>query len=435
LIIIILFGLFVFLFIFLNPGSFVLFYFFFRPLIDWFASKGVESEGLYLSPQYLLGVITPIGAFSFLLIKKIRLSYLPLGVPILIFLLANIISFIFTPGTFFSKIGLFLRLFGPLVIYYFIPVVINSFKKIMEWAKLIVFSVSFPIFFSILQLFHKIPYHRYAYIQGLDVRLDAGYGDAFFLTMHLIAGLYFILFVIYTGQEINRNRRFCYFILFATVFFLLLKTYYRTSYIIFAVSIILWFYITGNKKALMASLILFAISFLAFSMFFSHFFADLFSFFKPEQGLNFEQSFHGRAGRWADMMVAFNKADFYAKLIGISYNFSRYSHNDFIRSLFNTGILGLISYLFLIYSIIVQIIKRFFFIRNGYLKGNFFIGLVALSAIYFMSYFLTSFTLNPSTLIPLSYPMWSVLGITFSQVKIKRYHGKNRMLQSRCKFG
>jgi hypothetical protein len=106
---------------------------------------------------------------------------------------------------------------------------------------------------------------------------------------------------------------------------------------------------------------------------------------------------HGRVGRWEYMFSEFFTFPFYAQLFGMPYTFENSNvfcgtaaHNDFIRYLFLTGVVGFITNVYLVVHIAIKALTM------KALQQHLILGAVAFTTLY-------SISTNPSMYPPVMY--------------------------------
>ena len=202
---------------------------------------------------------------------------------------------------------------------------------------------------------------------NLTLLENQGWDPHFFRTVSTFldpnfAGAYFVLTLILLSTHLGEGkyRQPRVFIIFLAVYFALLTTFSRSSYLMFLVSGIIYSLLKKSKFLFLSTIILFSVLLLGFQIYTE-------AVAKP-RNIDREQSAQFRLSTWQQGLTIFEKSP----ILGIGFNAYRYAikeynlgNEEFIKSrgssgndsslLFvssTTGVVGLIIYLYFLISLI-----------------------------------------------------------------------------------
>lgn len=413
------FGTFIVFFIFLRPRNFILLFFLIKPALDYFAERGITIAGLYISTNYIAGVLVPLSLLAYVLIRRHNLEIMPYKSLIVAFVLINVLSFFvqrdFAVGA-YAPSGTLFRVLSPICFYFAIPFILEKESDIVLFLKMVVFSGIFPMVMGFLQLFGVIHYERQIRAFGELVlgRLTGGYHGPFSLTLPLIIAIFAILFFLYYKRhdEEESKPNFLYILLLVVYSVVIFFTYHRMSYIIVLIAILLWIVYSDVKykpvflAVMVGVVVYFGVDFV------SNLFYDVYEPFEAGTGLYTHQALTGRVWLWRPLLNNFAGANLFQKLFGIQI-MSRHPHNDYIRILYSHGSVGLILYLLLMGAIGRSIVQSLRIRTHNRFISR--LGFVSLSV--FLAYILGSITIAITIIPNICWFFWTFSGLLFYQTR------------------
>lgn len=324
-----------------------------RPLIDVFYD--LKNISPFISPLYIAGILTPVLCLAGIIrYKKTGNSNIDF------FFGAWSVLLIFSSLLFLFKrfnIGafeLFLKLTLPIYLFYFLRRFIINLSDLTGILYAFLISAYIASLFIIYEVvFH--PIQEVEYTRGVE-RLRGGFADVMnygiYINMGFLISAYFHL----------RNTKIKFFgisnifLFFPVSILILTKINHVSSYIIFAfiLAFFLLYYLKGN--IMFGSIVILIITLLALNIG-NRIFEDRISplIEKDISALQGEKDqsklLHGRMGRWERKWSTYSEMDIVAKLFSTNIDaplanlISAGIHNDYLRILFTTGIIGFIFYL------------------------------------------------------------------------------------------
>lgn len=409
------FGMFIVFFIFLRPRNFILFFFLTKPALDYFAESGITIAGLYISTNYIGGVLVPLCLLAYVLVYRRNLGIMPYKGLIVAFIIINVLSFLvqreFTIGA-YAPSGTLFRVLSPICFYFAIPFILEKESDIVLFLKMIVFSGIFPMIMGFLQLVGVIHYERQVRAFGTLTlgRLTGGYHGPFSLTLPLIIAIFAILFFLYHKKhhEEDNKPRFVYILLLVSYAVIIFFTYHRMSYIVVLTAVLLWFIYSDVKFKPVFLAIMIAVIVYFGANFISNLFYDIYQPFDPRSNLYTGQALTGRFWLWRALLDNIAGANLFQKLLGVQI-ISRHPHNDYIRILYSNGVFGLISYLLLLGVIGFRVFRSL----RVHSDDRFVFKIAFISVNIFLAYIFASITLAITIIPNICWFFWTFAGLLF----------------------
>lgn len=345
-----------------------------RPIIDNFYF--LKNISPFLSPLYIVGVLTPLLSI-YVLLKT------PKPVSTKLDRYMKIWSFFILFGTFFvilydplskDSFEYLLKLTLPVYVYFFARRFIQNKQDLDGILTTFLYS---GIFVAALLLYEVVinPI-RIEESRGMD-RIQGSFGDVvsygIFLTFSFLIATYFY----FSRQETQsyRKRLRTLLIVGSLAILALINIHHIASYTIFAMLLLLFlvFNFQKNKAAAIGiSLMLFMLFIFFGQPILEEKITPLFetdvAVFEGEQDQ--ERLLHGRVGRWEHMAEVFTNESIFAQFFGYpttlkyAYHFVGVgSHSDYVRILFLSGYIGLYFYLLILFYFFQRARKTMLSIR------------------------------------------------------------------------
>lgn len=330
-----------------------------RPIIDnLFFLKEISP---FLSPLYIVGVLTPILViFALVKNKKPKKSKLDKYFKIWsTFLLIGIFFVILYDPLTLGSFEFLLKLSIPIYIYFFARIFIKNKQDLDGILTTFLYS---GIFVAIILLYEVVfGAIRVVESRGMD-RIQGSFGDVvsygIYLAFCFLIATYF--FFSRKGEIPKTKRMRTVLIVGGLCVLTLVNIHHVASYTIFTGILLLFmvFNFRANKgTALILSVLFFLIFYLFGQPLIEEKVAPLLEtdieVYEGDQGS--EKLLHGRVGRWTKQAEIFTNENIFSQFFGYptslkySYHFVGVgSHNDYVRILFLSGYFGLFYYLMLL---------------------------------------------------------------------------------------
>ena len=342
----------------------------FRPVLD--LMYFLKEISPFLSPAYLVGVISPLIALYALATTRkpaktaIDRAWIVWGIPAClsaVFILENEPSL--------DGFGAAFKVILPIYIYFVLRRLIKSKRDLQGYLQTFIYSLVVPAGIFLYEVF-VAPIQQVQSSRDLE-RISGGYADVtsygFYLTLGLVVAGYFF-FVAQSRDVPARNKLPTNsLLLFVIVLggFVLIKINHAASFATFA-ALILLIILFGLRKANLLSLLgLFALLFSLYFIIGETVEANITRIIATDievlQGERLpEQAFHGRMSTWSEHLTFFAGTPVYARALGLPYlgidDIIQYvlvgPHSDYLRIMYSTGIIGLVLYLFATSMVIIK---------------------------------------------------------------------------------
>ena len=378
-----------------------------RPIIDNFYY--LKNVSPFLSPLYIVGIATPLlcvfAIFTYRHKDRNTLDTL-FGCWSFCVFFSLLFMFLNDPG---SKTFLeyFLKLSMPVYLFFFLRLLIRSRKDLDGVLQTFLYSSLFVVAVFLFELFvNPIKVQK---TRDLE-RIQGYYGDVMNYAIYLSQGFLIVCYFYFSKRNIQtsfvRNRTFIFTILICVA--CLFKISHTATYGVFLGILLLFilFNVKTNKTA--GFFLIIVISAVAYLFGGEAIEKNVAPLLKTDiavyEGKKAnERLLHGRVGRWKSMLEQFSNFPVPAQFFGMplilqdSYaEVSSGAHNDFVRILFFTGLIGLIFYI-LIFVI--------YFSRLKYLHSDqHFLALGAMTILI-----LYSISTCPTLYAPMLYILFSVI--------------------------
>lgn len=337
-----------------------------RPVVDVFYF--VKDISIFLSPPIIVAALTPfLVLISIGIGKKNRirtgLSYIDLVVCIWAgIILLNSISLLDELDV-ILWLDVILRLIIPFFIYLYSRVFVRSLQHLYFILITTLIAALFPAVMFVLELIVG-PFGTQI-TRGSILRYHGLYADIFNYAIYCMFA-FIIGGFLYMGPgrtktaKLLSGKKYILIVLFILV--VLLHIAHVTTFIIFMVLVFIFIYLNKEVNILKVGFVTLTISIIIYSLFSSDIQRVVGPMIDREIGIlkgerNIELLAHGRLGRIIDYQEVWRQQPVYAKVFGMSFSyihdkgdwFGGSIHNEYIRSLYTGGIIGLISYLIFLF--------------------------------------------------------------------------------------
>ncbi len=382
--------------IFRNVKLFFLILFAAKPFIDLTVRiKIINFSGESLTFLSLTGVMTFVAVVLLNLLKKSKERIAGKGVVILFILIQFFVSVFSIMGDrrgLINALEVFIRISTPYFFYFIFHRFLDDEIFKYKFIKTIWLSNFFTSLISIFVYFGGRGYIDIS--QGVN-RFAGYHGDAATLSLSVFTAFSFaILFREMYSSKMTIFYIFCFWLTIVSYIFLTWITLTKATLLISVTFIILWFGFYKRKKKLVFFLLLIMLPLLFSTEVVQKRFRKEISIFEDfsEKDLSISDlrgMGSGRFGRWVDgISIYLSEYDELEQLFGTNLFFK--IHNQYIATLLQVGLLGLIVFLLTLWKFYRALLRKHFFYRNPF---NF-MGIVFLTSLvlYGVGYISFSFT-------------------------------------------
>ncbi len=333
---------------------------FIRPLVDSFYF--LKEISPILSPLYIVGVLTPvIVVWSLTKMKRQKQSGIDKTFKYFAFFVS--IGIVFTASfNLFSRetLEMGLKLSLPIFLFFYLRRFIRSKKDLDGLLQTFLYSAIFVALILVYELVFGVI--KGTESRGLE-RMEGSFGDVVSYGIYIVFSFLIVTYFYFSqkGTVSFRKRVLSVVVVAAFCILGLVNIYHVASFLIFTTIALLFFLF--NLRSDYNTAFVFAVIGLVFFVFWGQELLEdriLIMFARDQEVLRGEvamdQLAHGRVGRWKYMWDLYTQQNFIVQLFGYPVSLERPyalvgsgAHNDFIRLLFLSGYLGLVSYLALIF--------------------------------------------------------------------------------------
>lgn len=331
-----------------------------RPVVDnLYFLKEVSPV---LSPPYIVGVLTPvlcINAFvryKFTKFNAADKAFLYWSIAVIF----GVLMLLFYDPFSLLTLEFVLKLSMPVYLYFFLRLFIKDLHDLHGILQSFLFSAIFVAILLVYEIF--VNPIRIEESRGM-ARIQASFGDVVSYGMYITFSLIVASYYFFARQHLlPKNRRLALVITVTLLAVLGLTNIHHTaSYTIFAVLLLLFILFNFRfQNRSVAIAIIFVVGLVIIfrgSQIISEQLSPLvqtdLQVYAGEQ--DSDRLLHGRVGRWRMMLEMFSTESIPVQFFGYTLKFDYVfhfigigSHNDFVRMLFSTGIVGLFLYIFLL---------------------------------------------------------------------------------------
>ncbi len=325
-----------------------------RPLIDNFYDLKP------VSPLVIVGILTPVLSLRTIMRTGTGNSNRMLSFSIFAFLtvLSALLMFLRRPGAYTGEIMLKVTL--PVYMFYFLRRFIYNQQDLHGILYIFIVAAYIAGLLLMYEILFK-PLQEVVYSRGMQ-RFRGGYADvmnyAIYMSLGMVASGYFHLKKI--SVRIFGIPNLYLFLVLATV--IVVKINHVASYGVYA-AIIIIFTLYALRKTAGFGLLLVLIVIGSSVYYGDKIFQERINPLIEKDISVFEGArdetmlLHGRVGRWERLWVFFSEATLVSKFIGTGpeigsgYLMGSGTHNDFLRILFVSGLIGILAYLAFLFGI------------------------------------------------------------------------------------
>jgi len=295
----------------------------------------------------MLNIFIPFFTFLYLWLRRGTNKISKLNRPIVLFLSISLLTILISHDKWITLREWF-GLAMPITLYFLILAFFRTKEDLDKLKKILVYSVFIPLAFSLFQIFNGEPDAL-----GLN-RVYGTFAHPNGFACYLVVLMPLVVYL-YQGAS-NINRKTFHLVIFALMLLSLFCTYTRVAWVAFLVSMLIIGF--ARYKKFYLKLILVLLILLLFIPSFNQIFTrriqpddsfyGRFSFNQFSLALFSQKPILGHGlGTYALLStpVFGEKRERYGRTLGVG------AHNDYLRTLSETGIIGLFAFFFLFYSL------------------------------------------------------------------------------------
>jgi len=365
---------------FLSPAAFMTGNVLFKSLVDIFWFIQFDFFGAWMNLQRFLGFAVPLfGILAYLGLRRSgeipRRTFGKLGKILAVWIVVNVFSLFNSP---LPTLGFFefTKVVGPLVFLLWGAQIIDSVEKFRKFVTLFLLSLVLPIMGAFAQPLGLLSFEE---IGGTALNAMSGFGsemivnrvsgfyhDPATLLIFVMIGLPFVLERLYNAP--SRREAFLYIVILVTFFTITYLTLLRAGWIAVFVELVVWFGLHRHYKAVLLIVMALGVYTVLNFKFLSLMYENAWKLKDPLTGELTYYGFTGRFGVWLVLMYHFVNSGIATQLLGsglasegpiqsallqiLPYIDRPYGpHNEYIRILIGSGIVGLAVYLLLTYRL------------------------------------------------------------------------------------
>lgn len=342
-----------------------------RPITDNFYK--LKEISTFLSPIYIMGVLTPVLALAAL--AKIKQKRIPATADeaFRIWGILTLVNCIALLLIFFSIdiLGNCIKYLTPVVMFFYLRNFIQSKTDLKFVLQTFLYSAIFPFCMMYYEILLGPINPEYASIgRGGGARIRGEYADSMNYAIYLIGAFlcygYFFLEELYSRnrKKLTSSTKLSF------VFVLCLGAavslrHVATWGVFLTIGVLLLFYNTKNVKGIVFFIFIAAIilPFFARPIYDKQIYplvAKEYNVMSGEQDVKY--AFNGRMSRWERYFEIWDEMPQVAQLLGVAFSGSVYApimtgggmHNDYIRNMFLSGIVGVLFYIIFFFLILAR---------------------------------------------------------------------------------
>jgi len=359
----------------------------------------------------LIGVILPI----FVLMRSKNISNVPLFHIWIIYVIYNIFtsSFILFDKGLLKSAELSFRIINGFVGYYMIQTYFSDKKSLKKLLIIFMLAGLFPMLVGLYQAITGVVWHERMTV-GL-VRNVGLYHDAMIPRYYAYQTITAI--ILYWGYFLDKGQllqKILLLTLFGICLLVLFKLYSKAAYVIGASWIIIWFV---SRRQIRSMILILMVMGIANILFYDKIWTETQQVFSKEtiafsadEGddpeLAKKRTLAGRWYFWEEALEDYGSRTFLQQLFGTAR--SGAVHNDYLRNLLISGLIGLLLYIALLISIGIKIF-------SNYLREASLINIVAV--MLFTMWLLDTIGLVPSTYPGYQWYVWGFIGLAIKGIQ------------------
>ncbi len=343
-----------------------------RPFVDalWF----VKKMGVF-SPLQVIGVLTILLASVYSIkLKPAKKGLLPIVFIVFAVLLAYNQYLLVAESFSVQTIGYILRTISPIFIFFYLTRVITNRERLHGLLDTFLISSIFPLLMLFYEaIFTPINYVALPESRGGGYRLTGLYADLFSYMSFVIGDFFILSYYLFSRHyysKLKTSIRYVLLVLVLTVFALLGLKHQASWGVFLAVILSFGVFISssiveGKKYALLLLILLVAGGPFLLERQLNQLFSKEIAAYNVEA--NQDRALNGRIKRWERYFATWDKLSLWSKGIGVSTSnlpfrtkfimTSSGMHSDYVRFLFGTGIVGLMSFLLFYVTLAIKSLK------------------------------------------------------------------------------
>lgn len=339
-----------------------------RPIVDQFYF--LKNISIFLSPLYIIGFLTPfLLGLSFLSArfpKKIKSFVIDTNFGLWGGIVAVNFIFLFFIKPDMAMASAIFKLATPIILYFYCRHFISSKVHLVGLLQAVLYSAIVPAFILFYELtFNPINAEYLTSSRGGGARIQGGYADIMNYAIYVSAALLIKGYFFLRKSRVTKVtlKDWLIIISIATVCFMGLTGIKQTSswaVATFLVGLFLYFKLSSLKGLLVASFLIPMVIFIG-SIAYEEKVKPLVNkeieVIDGEKGV--EKSFNGRMSRWIEYFQIWSEMPTISNFIGVSTSGEEAAfgmtggivHNEYMRTLFLSGILGLSLFLAFLFRV------------------------------------------------------------------------------------
>jgi putative inorganic carbon (hco3(-)) transporter len=408
-ILVMLLGLFIFVFFLYNPRGGLFLIILIRPTVDRFSENITIkiAQDISFNAAAILGILVVFLLSIFLLTNIKEMKSLPFRKAWTFFLFVALLSMVISVSLISSIYGM-IKIISIFLIFSSAYLIVKKEKKVHFFLYAIIFSSIIPFLFATYQFITKTGLSG---SEGIDSRLFGTFSHSNPFASFVIIVLAVSLYLLFTENRSNAKLWLSVLVVWGVI--ILEQTFARGAWFAF---LIFLFIVTFKKSPkLLLLVIIFSLSLFIFSSDIQY---RVQSIYNPPA----DSSVRWRFMQWERMYTAFLKKPITGYGIGTEtivheeeygYNAgNQYTHNDFLRVALETGIFGFIAYFLLLSTVLIKLLEYYIKQKKILSKD---LGLFTLSLfIALVSYSLTNNNLNETVT---QWTMWGLIGVSVASIQ------------------
>ncbi len=339
-----------------------------RPIVDnFYKLKEISS---FLSPIYIMGVLTPILCISAMVSMRNKKEngtgdelFRFFGIIILLNCLMLLISFYS-----FDTLGNCIKYVTPPLVFFYLRKAVRDKEDLHFILQTFLYSCIFPFGMMFYEVIFGAITPEYASVgRGGGARIRGEYADsmnyASFLVGSFLVVAYFFLEGLHKKSKMPHVNITRLVIWVFVSFVMAISLRHVSTWAVFLTLIILLLYFNSkNLKGLVVVIFVLSLTlpFFARSIYQTQIYpliAKEFNVINGDQDVQY--AFNGRVSRWERYFEIWNRMPGIAQYLGVSFSGFRQApvmvgggmHNDYIRLLFLSGIVGVVLYIFFFFFV------------------------------------------------------------------------------------
>ncbi|MCK4385032.1 MAG: O-antigen ligase family protein [candidate division Zixibacteria bacterium] len=339
----------------------------------WFIKLPV-AELFEINVQRVIGVLFPLVILGIFFVKEknfFRTLNTTLGKIILLYTAFNVLAIFLATSTSTALVQ-FSKIIGSYILFFVFGAAAFTERDLRKLIHYFLIFLWIPLGIAFLENFGLVPFTSFtptgAWIPSLPekvyaYRLVGLYSHPFDVVRYLVVAFPLTLWMLST--ERNPGRKLFYNINLVFLSLAMWRCFYRTGWVILALQLVFWLKMRKRHKTMLAVILICVCVVLMNINFFGDFYKSLLVLLHPSEP-EIMSAFSGRFVIWNIHLAKFAQSSTIERLFGHGLGCDREiyfelsdiiggdadnrssAHNDFVRALSETGVLGLGTYLLLL---------------------------------------------------------------------------------------